>query len=68
MSRLGKTHALLLVFLFLLSLVTLPNYTVKAQSKTIVVPDDYPTITDAIENAVNGDTILVKKEYMKSKN
>ena len=34
---------------------------VKAEARTIVVPDDYPTIEAAIENATNGDTILVKK-------
>ena len=31
-----------------------------AASRTIVVPDDYSSITDAISHAVNGDTILVK--------
>jgi hypothetical protein len=34
---------------------------VKAGSKTIIVPDDYPTITDAVGNATDGDTIFVKK-------
>ena len=38
----------------------LPNATVKAQSKTIIVPDDYPTIAAAIGNATNGDTVLVR--------
>jgi len=33
----------------------------KADSKTIMVPDDYPTITSAIGNATQGDTIYVKK-------
>ncbi len=33
---------------------------VKADSKTIIVPDDYPTISAAIGNATPGDTILVK--------
>jgi nitrous oxidase accessory protein NosD len=32
-----------------------------AGPKTITVPDDYPTITDAISNAKEGDTIFVKK-------
>jgi nitrous oxidase accessory protein len=41
-----------------LIVVALP---VNAASKTIVVPDDYSTIADAIANANNGDTILVKK-------
>jgi len=34
---------------------------VKASSKTIVVPDDFPTITAAVTNAAQGDTIFVKK-------
>ena len=35
--------------------------TVKAQSKTIVVPDDYFTVGEAIGNASEGDTIYVKR-------
>lgn len=52
--------ALLLVLLFLTApfLITFP---VQAESKTIVVPDDYPTISEAIRNAEDGDTIFVKK-------
>lgn len=34
---------------------------VKAESKTIVVPDDYPALSTAIGNATTGDTIIVKK-------
>jgi nitrous oxidase accessory protein NosD len=33
----------------------------KATPKTIVVPDDYATISLAIENALEGDTVFVKK-------
>ncbi len=33
----------------------------KANSLTKVVPDDYPTISAALGNATQGDTILVKK-------
>ena len=32
----------------------------KAETRTLTVPDNYPTIQEAIANAVNGDTILVK--------
>ena len=43
-------------------LVTLPKInTTEAEPKTIVVPDDYPTIQEAIDNADEGDTIFVKK-------
>ena len=34
---------------------------VKAEARTIVVPDDYATISLAIENALDGDTVFVKK-------
>jgi len=43
-------------------LVSLPEITVaEAEPRTIVVPDDYPTINSAIGNASEGDTIYVKK-------
>ena len=35
-------------------------HSAKASSTTIVVPDDYPTITTAIGHATTGDTIYVK--------
>jgi nitrous oxidase accessory protein len=56
----GKGLALLLATLFLTSLLILQPATVKAQSKIIIVPDNCPTITSAIENATAGDTIIVK--------
>jgi YVTN family beta-propeller protein len=34
--------------------------TISAQGKTIIVPDQYPTIQDAINNASAGDTIFVR--------
>jgi hypothetical protein len=49
-----------LMFALVLSAVCLwPDWSVKGGS-TITVPDDYSTIQGAINNAVNGDTILVK--------
>ena len=33
--------------------------------KTITIPDDYPTITDGIREAVPGDTVYVKKDIYK---
>ena len=53
-----KTIVLLLILaLIASSIIFLP---IKAQSQTIVVPDDYPTISSAIQNATNGDTIYVR--------
>src|SRR3989304_695935 len=56
---------LVLVFLTASSItVTLP---VKASSKTLVVPDDYPTINSAIGNATDGDMVLVKRGVYEEK-
>ncbi|MDT8781094.1 MAG: hypothetical protein IAX22_00410 [Candidatus Bathyarchaeota archaeon] len=63
MGIISKTLALLLVGLFLISVATIQPITVKAQSKTIVVPNDYITIQSAIDHANNGDTVFVKKGY-----
>jgi nitrous oxidase accessory protein len=56
-----KSIALLLVLVFLTASCLIIPLPVKADPKTIVVPDDYPTIESAITNANNGDTIYVKK-------
>jgi parallel beta-helix repeat protein len=54
------TQVLLLVLCF--AVVSLPQIgVVKAESETIVVPDDYVTIQEAINNAAWSDTIYVKK-------
>jgi len=58
-----KKSASMLVLLLFLSfvLVSLPEIgMVKAEPKTIVVPDDYSTIQEAIDNAAEGDTVFVK--------
>ncbi len=52
--------ALLLVLTFMF--VSLPQIRlVKAESKMIIVPDDYASIQDAIGNASKGDTVFVRK-------
>jgi len=56
-----KGVALLLVFVFLSASCLIMPLSVGAGSKTLVVPDDYPTIASAIGNATQGTTILVKK-------
>jgi len=60
MKKLTSTIVLILFLSFVL--VSFPQIgVVKAESKTIVVPDDYVTIQEAINSANEGDTIYVKK-------
>ena len=56
-----KSFALLLALALLTALCLITLSPVNADSKMIVVPDDYPTIAAAIGNATDGDTIFVKK-------
>ncbi len=56
----SKGFALLLVLVFLIALCVTSVKPAKARLTTIIVPDDYPTITAAIGNATNGDTVLVR--------
>ncbi len=56
----SKGFALVLVLVFLTALCVTAVKPAKAQLTTIIVPDNYPTISDAIGNATNGDTILVR--------
>ena len=55
-----KIIVLLFIFILIVSNFAL-FFPVKAEDKKIVVPDDYPTISSAIGNATDGDTIFVKK-------
>ena len=57
----NKTFTMLVVLFFVAASCRVMPLSVKAESKTIVVPDDYPTIQAAIDNATDGDTIFVKK-------
>jgi hypothetical protein len=52
---------LLLILIFLIASNIAAPLPVKAEPKTITVPDDYPTIQEAIGNASAGDTVYVKK-------
>ena len=56
-----KSIALTLVLTLFTSLFTILVLPVGAVSKTIFVPDDYPTISSAIGNATSGDVIFIKK-------
>ena len=55
-----KSMAMMLVLVLLTASSVAVLLPVEAVSKTIVVPDDYPTISSAIDNATDGDMILVK--------
>ena len=50
-----------LILIGLITLCIISVQPIKAVSRTIVVPDDYPTIIAAIANAAEGETIFVKK-------
>jgi pectin methylesterase-like acyl-CoA thioesterase len=54
----------IMLILLLISTLTLAFHIqpVKAEPTTIVVPDDYPTIQEAINAATPGDTIFVRAE------
>jgi nitrous oxidase accessory protein len=52
------TISLILLLITLNIFLFLPA---NAESKIITVPDDYPSIQAAIDNAIEGDTIFVKK-------
>ena len=57
--RKGSAFALILL-LCSIWLFTFNVGAVKAESKTIVVPDDYATIQEAVDAASEGDTVFVK--------
>ena len=55
------TSSLVVLLLFSLVLASFAQIeSVTAEPETVVVPDDYSTIQEAIHNAAEGDTVLVK--------
>jgi parallel beta-helix repeat protein len=56
----SKRNILALLLAALLAVILLPSATVGAQTGTLIVPDQYPTIQAAIDSASAGDTVLVK--------
>jgi nitrous oxidase accessory protein len=60
-ESMNRSVALLLTFVFIISSCIITPLPANADSRTIIVPDDYPTVAAAIGNATDGDTILVKK-------
>jgi parallel beta-helix repeat protein len=55
-----KIVTVLFILGFLIASSIAAPLPVKADPKTIVVPDDYPTIQAAIDSATDGDTVSVK--------
>jgi len=58
---LSRSLVTLIVIILGISSVTILN--VKAQPRTITVPDDYPTIQEAIDASTDGDTVYVKRGH-----
>jgi len=56
-----RKATLVLLLVLALFFVSFPMIKVDAQAQPIVVPDDYSTIQDAINNANEGNTIFVKE-------
>lgn len=58
-TKMRKSAGLILLFC-LLAVPLIADFSLaKAEDNTITVPDDFPTINQAIENATDGDTIFV---------
>jgi parallel beta-helix repeat protein len=64
-SKVKKKRASSILLMILCSLiVTFPEMRIaKAEPKMVVVPDDYSTIQDAVDNAAEGDTVFVRRGY-----
>src|SRR3989304_8108198 len=59
-GSMSKQFAVAFSILSLVAFGVLVVHPAKASSKTITVPDDYPTIQAAINGASEGDTVFVK--------
>jgi nitrous oxidase accessory protein NosD len=56
----SKAIALTLVLISLTALCIITVQSIKAKPRTIIIPDDYPTITAAIGNATDGDIVFMR--------
>jgi len=56
----SKSVALLLVLIFLIAFCVVVLLDFKSEIRTIIVPNDFSTIQAAVDNASDGDEILVK--------
>jgi len=60
MPELGRASALALL-LVLCSVVVFVPETAQAEPRTVVVPDDYASVQEAVDNTSDGDVVLVKR-------
>jgi parallel beta-helix repeat protein len=57
-----RKKALILLLILVSSAISITEIKVaEADSRILIVPDDYPTIASALGNAKDGDTVFVKK-------
>jgi nitrous oxidase accessory protein len=56
----SKRNISVLILVALFAVILIPHATVGAQTKTLTVPDQYPTIQAAVKNADAGDTVYVR--------
>lgn len=61
MSNSGRGTALILLFALCSLVVSVPEIHVVAEIRTVVVPDDYASVQEAVDNALDGDVVLVKR-------
>ncbi|MGD9131835.1 MAG: NosD domain-containing protein [Candidatus Bathyarchaeota archaeon] len=59
MCNLGMEKALFLLFVLCSVVVSVP-VVVEAEAGTVVVPDDFVSVQEAVDNAADGDVVLVK--------
>ena len=57
----NKPTAAILILAIIAASSMLVTQPAKASGNVIVVPDDFPTITQAVQNATDGDTVLVRQ-------
>lgn len=57
----NKCIAVIFVLASLIASLMFTVYPAKASPQTIIVPDNYPSITEAVGNATDGTTIFVRK-------
>ena len=56
-----KAAAAILIAVLLVFSCFAVSLTAKAQGRVLTVPDQYPTVEDAINAASDGDTVYIKK-------